>query len=93
MVDAIVVNPKDNVATATREIKAGETVTFNGGHTTIPHSIRQGHKFSLSTIERGAFIVKYGYPVGVAIKSIPTGHHVHGHNMGDMLPEKRGGSA
>jgi len=42
--------------------------------------IPAGHKVSLVRIPVGAPIRKYGQPIGVAIREIQAGSHVHGHN-------------
>ena len=52
-------------------------------------SLESGHKFALKDIDKGADIIKYGYPIGVATENIKKGEHVHSHNMktklGDIL--------
>lgn len=48
-----------------------------------------GHKVALCDIEKGADIIKYGYPIGFATENINKGDSVHSHNMktklGDIL--------
>lgn len=52
-------------------------------------SLESGHKSALKDIDKGADIIKYGYPIGVATENIKKGEHVHSHNMktklGDIL--------
>ena len=52
-------------------------------------SLETGHKTALCDIEKGADVVKYGYPIGKATQDIKQGEHVHSHNMktklGDIL--------
>lgn len=52
-------------------------------------SLETGHKLALCDIEKGADIIKYGYPIGYATKNIREGESVHSHNMktklGDIL--------
>ena len=52
-------------------------------------SLETGHKIAVCDIEKGADIIKYGYPIGYATESIMQGEHVHSHNMktklGDIL--------
>lgn len=52
-------------------------------------SLETGHKTALCNIPEGADIIKYGYPIGVAVKTIAEGEVVHSHNMktklGDIL--------
>lgn len=52
-------------------------------------SLETGHKIALCDIEKGADVIKYGYPIGYATESIKEGDSVHSHNMktklGDIL--------
>ncbi len=52
-------------------------------------SLETGHKLALCDIEKGADIIKYGYPIGYATENIREGESVHSHNMktklGDIL--------
>ena len=52
-------------------------------------SLETGHKIALCDIEKGADIIKYGYPIGFATEDIKTGESVHSHNiktkLGDIL--------
>ena len=52
-------------------------------------NLETGHKIALSDIEKGADIIKYGYPIGFATEDIKKGESVHSHNMktklGDIL--------
>ena len=51
--------------------------------------LKTGHKIALSDIEKGADVIKYGYPIGYATENIRAGESVHSHNMktklGDIL--------
>ena len=40
-----------------------------------------GHKYALRPIPAGAPVVKYGLPIGHAIRDIAPGEHVHTHNL------------
>lgn len=52
-------------------------------------NLETGHKIALCDIEKGADIIKYGYPIGYATEDIKKGDSVHSHNMktklGDIL--------
>ena len=84
-IDAIVVNEKDNVATAVVELSAGAQARTRRGDDIIPFQIRQpipyGHKFSISSIERGHKVMKYGEVIGEATERIEVGDHVHIQNV------------
>ena len=44
-------------------------------------SIPLGHKVALRDIKEGATIIKYGHDIGVAVKDIRKGGHVHVQNV------------
>ena len=91
---AIVINEKDNVATAIIALKAGSTVSldFQGGTEKVKllSPIPMGHKFALRNIESGADVVKYGEPIGKTTAPIARGEHVHVHNVVSHRGRKEG---
>ena len=44
-------------------------------------NLENGHKYALRPIREGDMILKYGNPIGHAIRDIAEGEHVHSHNM------------
>ena len=80
---AVVLNSKDNVATALTDLEAGEVVEVdkNGITVTLVDSIPFGHKFSLTDIRLDSAIMKYGEIIGKATTDIKLGQHVHVHNV------------
>lgn len=82
---AVVINSKDNVATAVTDLAAGSTVGFFVGQDVqqliLEDHIPLGHKFALSNIEMNEHIIKYGESIGSATTVIRKGRHVHVHNM------------
>lgn len=40
-----------------------------------------GHKIALKDIRQSDIVIKYGRPIGSAIKDIKVGEHVHVHNI------------
>lgn len=85
MSNAMVVNDKDNVAVVLENIIAGSVVdyVFHGEKYTIvaANDIQIYHKIALRDIAEGQPVVKYGEKLGVAIKPITLGQHVHVHNL------------
>ncbi|MGD8210154.1 MAG: UxaA family hydrolase [Desulfobacterales bacterium] len=79
--DAIVLNPKDNVAVVLREIAPCESLQIGDGDVTALDRIPYGHKIARHDIPQGEHILKYGMPVGQAKSDIPRGGHVHMHNV------------
>jgi altronate dehydratase small subunit len=80
-----VVEPSDNVATALREVSAGETVTVGVGDeersVELVDDVEFGHKLAVEDIDAGGTIVKYGKSIGNATEAIPAGTWVHVHNV------------
>jgi len=80
-----VVEPTDNVATALREVEAGETVTVAVGDAErtveVQNDVAFGHKVAVEDIAEGDTITKYGKSIGNATEDIPAGTWVHVHNV------------
>jgi altronate dehydratase small subunit len=80
-------DPKDNVAVATRTIEAGESVMIEGRPVSLPDRVPTGHKLALVFIATGEKILKYGLPIGSATRDIRPRQYVHTHNLkSDYLP-------
>jgi altronate dehydratase len=81
----IVINEKDNVATALKGLSAGAEVSveFQGCIQKIRLSsdIPMGHKLALKDMEEGEAVIKYGEPIGQSTGRIKPGEHVHVHNV------------
>jgi altronate dehydratase small subunit len=81
----VVVDPSDTVATAIRELEAGETVTVAVGteerSIEIAEDVPFGHKIALTGIDAGESVSKYGHSIGDASESIDPGEWVHVHNV------------
>jgi len=77
----------DNIAVATRELAAGNTVDIDGAAIELKSGVDIGHKFAIHPISAGDRIVKYGAPIGIATCDIFPGEYVHIHNLrSDYLP-------
>jgi len=81
-------NKNDNVGVAITDIKAGEEVEgvyiedmAKGPKIKAINNIPLGHKIALSNFKQGDTVIKYGRPIGSAIKEIKIGEHVHVHNI------------
>lgn len=80
--NALIVNKRDNVAVALRDLKAGEIVIIHGEELfALVEDIPASHKLALREIEAEEEIVKYGEVVGVSVKKIVRGAWVHTHNL------------
>ena len=82
---AILIDTRDNVATAFQDLSKGDTVgvSLEGRESsaTLVQDIPFGHKFALSDIALHQPVIKYGAAIGLATQAIKAGQHVHIHNM------------
>ena len=82
---ALIMHPKDNVATTIEEIQPGDQVQVSrGGEVqtlTAVEAIPFGFKIALQEIPQGAIIMKYGETIGKAGRLIARGALVHVHNL------------
>jgi altronate dehydratase len=76
----IVISDRDNVATALEALDAGQVIAGPPPFT-VREAIPRGHKVSMRVIAAGESVIKYGNAIGVATMEIPTGAHVHTHNV------------
>ena len=76
------IDPRDNVATALRDIPAGTAVVFGASDGAVKalEPIAFGHKVALGFIARGGDVVKYGHVIGAAAEDIPEGACVDSRN-------------
>ncbi|MCL2520383.1 MAG: altronate dehydratase family protein [Spirochaetaceae bacterium] len=81
MQDCILINHADNVAVALKNLASGSEISVGNHKVTLKEEIPAGHKIALQDFKTGDNIVKYGNPIGHAIKDIPIGSHVHTHNI------------
>jgi altronate dehydratase small subunit len=81
----IIINEKDNVATALKELSAGTEVSVEfqdrAQRITLLSDVPMGHKFALKDLEEGEAVIKYGEPIGQSTAKITRGEHVHVHNV------------
>ena len=82
---AIVMNEKDNVATALCDISEGSRPVVIGFKSkqgvVVKSDIPFGHKFALSKVSENEPIIKYGEVIGVSTTFIDAGDYVHVHNV------------
>lgn len=80
----ILLNVKDDVATALMELKEGEVIRVAledaSSDVSLREDIQFAHKIALRDIAKGEEILKYGLPIGRALANIRAGEWVHVHN-------------
>jgi len=84
-IDAIVLHEKDNVATALRDVHAGEEITVGvferKTRIQVNQDIPYGHKLAVRPIGVGQDIFKYAEVIGRATQDIRAGAYAHVHNI------------
>ena len=98
MIDGIILNETDNVATAVQVLTKGQTARVRRNREEVEilmtEDIPYGHKFAVRNITAGEDILKYGEVIGRATKSIAGGSHAHVQNIeslrgrGDLKGDK-----
>ncbi len=68
--------PGDNVAIATRDLRAGEHVSRGDEIFTIDYDVLEGHRFALRSIPAGAALRSWELPFGEATIDIAPGNYV-----------------
>jgi len=85
VINALMIDVKDNVAVVIEEIKKGAQIRWEEkGKTktlTAPEDVTIYHKIAVREIRAGDKVVKYGEHIGEAGRDISPGEHVHVHNV------------
>lgn len=85
MINAMIIDPKDNVVVAIEPIQAGDEVSYmldgQACSLTAATDVTIYHKLARTDIAKGEPICKYGQHIGVAACDIKAGSHVHVHNV------------
>jgi len=86
--DIVIHDSTDSVGVAVVEgIEAGQQLavwimdTNETAEITAAQPIPLGHKIAMTDLAEGDTLIKYGYDIGKVVEAIPTGHHVHVHNV------------
>lgn len=82
---ALVMHPKDNVATTLEDVAPGQSVATESSEKELviaaTEAVPFGHKIALRKIPANAKVLKYGEVIGIATQNISKGEHVHIHNI------------
>jgi len=79
---AIRLDPRDNVAVVTADIKSGDLIDADGVEVRASAPVPRGGKVALAAIPSGGPVIRYGEEIGLATQAIAPGQHVHTHNLG-----------
>ena len=84
-VNALMMDPSDNVVTCVVDIPAGAEVCFRRGDELLSliaeEPIPYCHKIALEDIPEGGHVMKYGESLGHATQNILKGHWVSHNNL------------
>ncbi|AJG98597.1 altronate hydrolase [Clostridium beijerinckii] len=81
MKEIIKINEKDNVVVALRDLSKSEIIEVENKKIEIKEDIKRGHKVAISDFKVNDNVIKYGYPIGHAVKEISIGEWIHTHNI------------
>lgn len=84
----IKINPADSVVVCLQPIAAGTTIEVDGKTVTILQDTPEGHKVLIADKAEGEDIIKYGYPIGHAMKNLKAGEWVNEDNLKTNLSGK-----
>ncbi len=85
MAQALRITASDSVATLLGAAAAGETVEAGDDHVVAAGAVPKGHKIALVDLAARDPVIKFGFPIGHATRSIARGEHVHSHNLSTDL--------
>src|SRR5688572_17851412 len=74
---AVFLHPDDNIAVASRNLAAGETLDIAGATVRLDQRVPLGHKFAVRPIGKGEYVRKYGQIIGQATENVAPGQWVH----------------
>jgi altronate dehydratase len=80
--------PGDNVAIALGRIEAGSRVIIDGTPRAVAGTILEGHRFAVRAIARGAELLSWGRPFGVALREIGPGEYVCNRAVIEILSKR-----
>lgn len=84
-INALLMDPADNVVTCVTDVAAGGTVIYRKGEETLTltalEDIPYCHKVALVDIPKGGEVVKYGESLGETSEEIAAGHWVSHDNL------------
>ncbi len=77
----IKINPADSVVVCLKAFSQGEVIEVDGKEITIAQDTPMGHKIIIEDTPEGTDIIKYGYPIGHALKDLKSGEWVNENNL------------
>ena len=95
--NAVLIHHADSVVTATESLEAGSMARYEKDgevvEIRVTEEIPKFHKIAVMDLLKSTQVFKYGQVIGVAVKDIPKGSHVHDHNIESPENPSQGGRA
>lgn len=88
MREFIKLHEEDNVVIALVDLQPGKEIKIANQTIVVKEEVKRGHKVALKPIKEKDDIIKYGFPIGHAIKPIEVGTHVHTQNTKTNLNDR-----
>lgn len=82
------INPADSVVVCLQAIPAGTLLEIDGRSITLLQDTPAGHKVAINDMKEGEDIIKYGYPIGHALKDLKAGEWINEDNLKTNLSGK-----
>jgi altronate hydrolase len=79
--DVVKLEATDPVGLACADLTPGAVLSVEGVSLRVRDVVPRGHKVALTDLPAGAEVRKYGQPIGLAMRDIAAGEHVHDHNL------------
>lgn len=77
----IKINPADTVVVCLQAQKKGDVIAIDGKSISVNQDTPAGHKVLITDTPQGTDIIKYGYPIGHAMKDLKAGDWVNEDNL------------
>lgn len=82
------INPADSVVVCLQAIPAGTLLEIDGKSIILLQDTPAGHKVAINDMKEGEDIIKYGYPIGHALKDLKAGEWINEDNLKTNLSGK-----
>lgn len=82
------INPADSIVVCLQAIPAGTLLEIDGKSITLLQDTPAGHKVAINDMKEGEDIIKYGYPIGHALKDLKAGEWINEDNLKTNLSGK-----
>lgn len=82
------INPADSVVVCLQAIPAGTVLEIDGKNVTLLQDTPAGHKVAINDMKEGEDVIKYGYPIGHALKDVKSGEWINEDNLKTNLSGK-----